>query len=328
MTGPGQRGPRHIALVTQGLERGQEKGGVASVARWLREGLSPLGYEIDVHDLATSSTDPYSRRMLRPTTWSRRSLRGPYDAAHRVQLWGANAVEVEVMRYRPRAELLRALASYDLIQVVAGGPALACAALEAGPPLFIQVATRLEWERRAKHAALHLPARAWSIAMTTWATRLEVKALRDAAGVFVENSDMLDYTRSLGQERVCNAPPGVDTDRFRPRQSGWNAEGYLLSVCRLAEPRKRLDRLVHAYRILIDGWHSAPDLVLAGRGQPTAELERLIEQLDLRSRIAVRSDISVDTLPDLYRDASVFVQTSDEEGLGIAVLEAMASGLP
>lgn len=316
---------RHIALVTQGFDTG---GGVPSVARWLRDGLREAGHDVDVHDLATSSRDPSSRRIARPASWLQASLRGPSDPASGAQHWGANAVELEPMRYLPRRELTRALRTYDLIQVVAGGAAVAGAVVGAGPPVFLQVATRLRWERRARHGVLPLPARAWGDAMTAWATRLEVRALVAIDGVFVENREMLAYVGEIGQRNVVLAPPGVDTDRFRPAASAWAADGYLLSVCRLAEPRKRLDRLIDGYRELVRRDPSAPDLVLAGRGQLPEDLRRRISAAGVASRVTVRTDVAAADLPELYRCASVYVQASDEEGLGISVLEAMASGLP
>jgi hypothetical protein len=103
------------------------------VARWLRSSLESTGnYSIDIHDLATSSKDNTSRRLARPKTWFRRSLRSPSGSDDGVQHWGANAVEVEFMRYRPRVELTRALRYYDIIHVITGGPALAAAVKKGG----------------------------------------------------------------------------------------------------------------------------------------------------------------------------------------------------
>jgi glycosyltransferase involved in cell wall biosynthesis len=317
---------RRVAIVTQGLGAG---GGVPTVARWLRASLNALdGYSVDIHDLATSRRDVYSRCLTAPTTLVRRSLRGDFDESQSAQLWGANLVELEPMRYHPRSELTQALRDYDLIQVVAGGPALAHAVVRVGPPVFLQVATRVGWERRARRPTMAPASRAWGDAMTAWTARIETKALAAVDGVLVENAQMLAFVQSIGQQNVCLAPPGVDTDRFHPSSVGWNADGYVLSVCRLAEPRKRLDRLVRAYRELVQVDASAPDLVLAGCGNVPAALQHLIDDLGLASRIVVRNNVSAHDLPKLYRGASVYVQTSDEEGLGISVLEAMASGLP
>ena len=124
------------------------------------------------------------------------------------------------------------------------------------------------------------------------------------------------------------APPGVDTQTFTPRSAGWRKDGYLLSVCRLHDTRKGLDRLIEAYATLLAGDSGAPDLVLAGRGQIPHALSREIGVRGLSTRVQVRRNIPQSELPDLYREASVYIQTSYEEGLGISVLEAMSSGLP
>ncbi len=71
-----------------------------------------------------------------------------------------------------------------------------------------------------------------------------------------------------------------------------------------------------------------PNLVLAGRGTLPRELTALIDGLDLTSRITILSDVPPVELPQLYQGASVYLQASHEEGLGISVLEAMAAGLP
>jgi glycosyltransferase involved in cell wall biosynthesis len=250
---------------------------VPTVARWLHEGLESIdGYTVDLHDLATSGRDIYSRRILQPGTWLRRSLRGPFAEHLGAQPWGANLVELEPMRYRPRAELTRALRGYDLIQVVAGGSALASAVIATGPPVVLYVATTVRLERQARRAETSAGLRVWQDAMTAWASRIELKALRDVDAVLVMNDAMLSFVLDAGQANVAKAPPGVDTDRFYPPVAGWNREGYLLSVCRLSEPRKRLDRLIRAYRELVRADEAAPKLVLAGRGALPDEVQRLI----------------------------------------------------
>jgi glycosyltransferase involved in cell wall biosynthesis len=164
--------------------------------------------------------------------------------------------------------------------------------------------------------------------MTLLTTRLERRAIRRVDAVLVLNTTMLEYVRSTGQANVAKALPGVDTDRFFPSPAGWQNQGHLLSVCRWNDPRKGLDRMIHAYALLVEADVSAPPLVLAGRGAPPETLTDLVGLLGLSSRVTVCSNISPDDLPKLYRDASVFLQTSYEEGLGMSILEAMASGLP
>jgi glycosyltransferase involved in cell wall biosynthesis len=317
---------RRIALVTQGLAHG---GGVSTAARWLCDELASIdGYTVDLHDLATSSRDLYSRRILQPNTWLRKSLRGPFNEELNAQPWGANLVELESMRYRPRTELTRALRSYDLIQVVAGGPALASTVTTTGPPVVLQVATTLRWERQARRTTASASLLVWQDAMTALASRIELRALREVNAVLVMNDVMLSFVSDVGQINVVKAPPGVDTERFLPPVTGWNRQGYLLSVCRLSDPRKRLDRLIRAYRELVRIDEAAPNLVLAGYGELSDEVHRLIRDSGLGPHIVIRQDVQAVELCELYAGASVYVQTSQEEGLGMSILEAMACGLP
>lgn len=317
---------RHsVVILTQGLQPGG--GGVTSVAQWLRHELSSSdAYEVTVYVLATSRTDPYSRRIARPVTWFRRSLRaGSHDSG--IEHWGANAVEVEAMRYRPRRELTRSLDMHDLIQVVAGSPALGKVCLNSRRPVVIQTATTAEWERRSRTRNLPLKSRWWRRIMTRFTTRAERRAIARADAVMVENGEMLRHVERLGHDSVHLAPPGIDVQEFRPL-SAWSRHGYLLSLCRLDEPRKGLDRLIRAYAQLRSIEPSAPRLVLAGKGRLPAALAALIAEAGIESFVEVRGDVPADDLPRLFDGASVYWQGSHEEGLGISLLEAMACGLP
>jgi glycosyltransferase involved in cell wall biosynthesis len=328
MTSAGRMGSRsgRIALVTQGFCTG---GGVSTVAQWLRSGLESTGnYSVDIFDLATSSKDGNSRRLARPKTWLRRSLRWSSDSDDGVQHWGANAVEVELMRYRPRVELTRALRRYDLIQVVNGGPALAAAVTRAGVPVILQTASAAAWEREWQLAGQARVARTWRQGMTVLTSRIEHSALHNVDMVLVLNDAMLEHVRALGQQNVVKAPPGLDTDLFIPEPSGWSSDGYLLSVCRFGDERKGLDRMVLAYGEMVRADARVPDLVLAGLGDLAPRTAEIIGNLGLASRVHVRSGVDASDLIRLYQGASVFLQTSYEEGLGMSVLEAMACSLP
>jgi glycosyltransferase involved in cell wall biosynthesis len=321
---PAPRRVPRIALVTHGFDT---TGGVGTVTRWLRDGLRATGeYHVDVHSLATWSRDRHSRRLAAPGSWLRPSLRGAPGASPEHH-WGANAVELEFMRYRPRQELTRALCGYDLVQVVAGAPAWATVAGHTGVPVVLQVASRASWERPQQLAAQTLPLRVWRGAMTALTTRAELAALHGVDAVLVENTAMFDWVRSLGHEHVVKAAPGVDTERFAPARR-WRPDGHLLSVCRLSDARKGLDRLIRAYAELVRRRDTVPDLVLAGRGPLAAPVRGLIAHLGLASRVVVRADVTPAELVALYHGASVFLQSSHEEGLGMTVLEAMSCGLP
>ena len=315
-----------LALVTHGFVGG---GGVPTIAHWLREGLEAQGdYTVDIHDLATSRVDSASRRITRPSSWLRSSLRTTRDHPVRHEHWGANAAEVEAMRYRPRRQLTESLRGYDLIQVISGSPAWAGAVVGCSRPVILHAATIAAWERESQLPESSPSLRLWRRQMTRITSRIETTVLRRVDVVLVENDVMLAHVRAAGQDRASKVQPGIDTRAFVPAAEGWQRNGPLLTVCRLGDPRKGLERLVRAYGRLVEQDWSAPPLILAGRGAITPAVSELIIQLGLAERIEVRTDVAPADLVRLYQQASVFVQTSYEEGLGLSVLEAMACGLP
>lgn len=313
-----------VGLLTQGFFTA---GGVQTVARWLRGELVRRGHHVDVFDLAASRADTASRRLVRPATWAR----GPRVErdAHDDGVWrvGSSLAEVEPVRYLPRRALTERLRAYDVVQVVAGGPALALAATRAGRPVALQVATRVVWER-ANDAGASGAASVVRRASTSVVDRLERRALASVDAVLVENADMFAYASRMAPGRVVLAPPGVDTDVFRPADDGWASTGPLLAVGRLGDSRKGYERVIEAYRLLCTRIAAPPELVLAGRGRLAPACLAAIDALPGNARVRVLGDVPEDELRRLFREASVFVQGSYEEGLGIAVVEAMASGLP
>ena len=105
----------------------------------------------------------------------------------------------------------------------------------------------------------------------------------------------------------------------------------LLTVSRLSEPRKNVDRVLHALSVLKDRHDFRYTVV--GDGYDRARLEALASDLQLRERVRFTGYVSRDELLDIYAHSDLMVLASavtrdSHEGFGIVYLEAAASGVP
>lgn len=88
---------------------------------------------------------------------------------------------------------------------------------------------------------------------------------------------------------------------------------------------KGLCELIDAWALL-DRQHAAPWLWLAGEGPLEDELHRRIAAANLSGRVTLAG--TFDHVDDILAAADAFVFPSHEEGMSLALLEAMAAGLP
>lgn len=319
---------KRIALVVPGFEEG---GGVPEVARFLAGVMRESGrYAPEFISIPMASSDAESVSLRAPSSWFRglRARRDDWRGESLTRV-GAYACELEFQRYRPRRVLTELLSDFDLVQIVAGAPAWGWIARDLEGPTAMQVATLAAVERRMVRGEGGIVLRSWRGLMTRIVTRLEARGLDCVDGVFVENQWMADHLRAeIGPERVIFAPPGVDTDHFYPAAAEPGPPGRLLCVGRLADVRKRCDLLIEAYARLCERVDDPPELLLVGSTGPPEASWALARERGVDDRIDFRSDVTRDELARLYRSASIFALSSDEEGLGIVILEAMASGLP
>lgn len=305
-----------------------------AVARFIKDVALQSGrFRIKLISLATSSKDADSVLVSKPSTWLRgpRASEGIWDGLSFLHI-GAMASEFEFQRYKPRLALTRSIADCDLLQVVCGTPAWAISVCGLGKPVAVQCATRARVERRQRDAQAQGFGGWWRKGMTAVTDRLDDRALRLADAVQVENPWMLEYATRVNGVRQLDlryAPPGVDADLFAPpMRRGHFGSPYILCVARLSDPRKNIGLLLEAYAKLPLALIETTSLVLAGSSGPPASFWSRADQLGLRARVRYVARPARSDLVSLYQHAAAFVLPSDEEGLGVVLLEAMACGVP
>lgn len=138
-------------------------------------------------------------------------------------------------------------------------------------------------------------------------------------------------------ERVTAVPLGVSPD-YRPRSAealrpalaahGLQPGRYVLCVATL-EPRKRIDVLLAAYRLLPMALRRQHPLVLVGpQGWQAERLLQQVAEAQTEGWLTYLGFVPPDVLPLLYAGTSGFAYPSVYEGFGLPVVEAMASGVP
>ena len=142
----------------------------------------------------------------------------------------------------------------------------------------------------------------------------------------------------IQDDRVVNISSGIDAELFRRPGASWSetalkygvAGNYLLYTG-AADPRKNLDRFLHAFGSLPSAEVRDISIVMVGQiteGQKKAL--RTIAKAFPRGikQLIFAGHVSDDELIAFYRNALAFVFPSLHEGFGLPLLEAMAAGCP
>lgn len=140
------------------------------------------------------------------------------------------------------------------------------------------------------------------------------RALKGANHVICVSKDLSRRVKKKTSTPVTYIPNGVDTSEFLPSDE---PKEYVLFVGALTA-NKRVDEIIDA----LEG--TGEKLVIAGDGPQRPRLMWLARQRGVDTTFTgYTTDV-----PSLMRRAKVLVQPSKEEGFGLTVLEAMASGVP
>jgi glycosyltransferase involved in cell wall biosynthesis len=201
-------------------------------------------------------------------------------------------------------------------------------------PLILAFFARL-LSRRTVFVTSHGQRRIVAAAQSRW-TPVRIRLMRRLVHRFTAISpDMQRQLVDVGvpRARIVLIPNGVDTDVFGPtteaekhrvRDSLSLGRTTVLGVFvgRLVA-LKRVDLLLRAWSMGCDGTDA--QLVIVGDGPERFDLEHLSRELRIAS---VRFVGETERVADYLKAADIFILPSEQEGLSVALLEAMASGLP
>jgi glycosyltransferase involved in cell wall biosynthesis len=133
--------------------------------------------------------------------------------------------------------------------------------------------------------------------------------------------------------RIHVVPNGIDAARFRfdsadrtatRARLGLPADAFVVGGVGRLVPGKRFDVLVRAVAAL-----PGARLLLAGHGPERAALRALAARLGAADRVRLLGECDPQrSIPALLFAMDAFVSTSREEAFGLAVVEALAAGLP
>lgn len=300
------------------------QGGLSTSVDFLVALADERGWKTQIFAPRMYSKAPESRRLLKPSSWTRRiQLHRRSDGVVTV---GSHIAELEPVRYLPRRVLDRELDRFDVVVIISGSPAAAEIARRLHRPVVLAAASLIHVERAQLLATGRGPKHLVTVTMTAVVETMDRRALRIPAHVLVLNPWMRDQCLQQGARAVTVAPPGIDTNYFHPGPS-YAATGPMVMVARLGDARKDYPTLFRAYARARARGLEAP-LIVAGRGQLSAQDTAVLESLDIASVVQIRSDLSSDELLALLQSASLFLMSSAEEGLGLSIVEGMACGLP
>ena len=167
--------------------------------------------------------------------------------------------------------------------------------------------------------------------------KLEAETAKNASIIVTISKysvEKIQHYYDVDSEKIRIVPNGVDVEAFKPlenqaelkKQFSLGQGPCVLFVGNLI-PRKGLPFLVEAAKKIVKHQPETKFLI-AGVGPLKNYLINIIQDAKLTTNFMFMGRVNEKILPALYNCADVFVLPSIQEGQGIVLLEAQASGIP
>jgi len=318
-----------IAIVTSGFSASQP-GGVSRVALSVSRLIERMNPEtVNLISFSNSSKDKNSVRIFDPRTYLNKRISEKYDSGIFFTCIGTFGSDFEFLRYRKRRELKNVFQDYDLIFVVTGTLNFANVLPKTEAVVVIQCATRLNWERKSQYKKMRF-LRKTVLKLQVPLLRFQEFSVVNSRHYFLpENRRFYSWLKSRTLLEPFLWYPGTSArDLDINKRNRRFLDGPIVSIGRLNEPRKGWSRLFKSYELARKLDPSLPDLHVIGWGEFGSQDKQRLLGVNKSESIVVHRNLT-DLEKELYlRESSIYVQASYEEGLGLAMIEAMCFGLP
>ena len=174
----------------------------------------------------------------------------------------------------------------------------------------------------------------YSVFFATLGPILEQLTIRKSGAIIAVNDHIKDeLRRSYGTPRrkikvIVNGvqlPSSVSKDSAKKELGLSTSELLVFSASRLI-PRKRIDLLVEAVKMISESGSGKFCVAICGEGPQKQFLLNLVTEKGLRDKIRILGWVPEEKLHLYYEAADIFVLSSEYEGFPISLLEALAFG--
>ena len=155
-------------------------------------------------------------------------------------------------------------------------------------------------------------------------------AFRRAANILGAGRLALQMFAEMGapRERLLNFPLCVDVNQFVPANETKLEKTLVLGISARLQRSKGVDIALRALATWSLPVGQSFVFRIAGTGNEERSLRELVGELGLSNRVEFCGWLLPDELPGFYKDLDVYLHPSRFEAYGVAILEALASGVP
>jgi len=302
VTGAGRGQRRVVILGLRGIPGVQ--GGVETHVAALAAGIAQRGWQVEV-----LGRKPYLPSQ-EPYVWK--------DVAV-TPLWSPRSQNFEALMHTAYGLFVAAQKEPDLLHIHAIGPALLTPLARALGLRVVVTHHGFDYERQKWGWLARSILRAGEMfGMTFSHARI---------GVSKDIVDHVGRNFGVGAQYIPNgveiSPPKLGTSYLDQIKATPNR--YVLSVGRIVEEKRQLD-LINAFALLND---PVTKLIIVGRADHAGSYLRAVEAAAAATPGVVMTGFqSGEALSQLLEHAALFVLPSSHEGMPIALLEALAYGIP